>query len=70
MIFSFHFEHSYAKRYNNDQKEKKTKGEKEEERSKFSENAMLKYIITKKSLNTSHLMYNNFRILKNFDLNT
>ena len=70
MIFSFHFGHNHAKRYDNNQKEKKTKGEKEEERFKFFENVMLKYIMIKKSLNTSHLMYNNFRMLKNFDLNS
>ena len=51
-------------------KKKKTKGEKEEERSKFFKNVMLKCIVIKENPNTSHLMYNNFRISKNFDLNT
>ena len=51
-------------------KKKKTKGEEEEEGFKFSENVILRYIVIKKSLNISHLMYNNFRVLKNFDFNT
>ena len=70
MIFSFHFGYNYAKRYNNDQKEKKTKGEEEEKGFKFSENAMLRCIVAKESLNTSHLIYDNFYVSKNFDLNT
>ena len=51
-------------------KKKKTKGEEKEEGFKFFKNAMLKCIIIKKSFNTSHLMYNNFRVSKNFNLNT
>ena len=51
-------------------KKKKTKEKEEEEGFKFSKNVMLKCTVTKKSLNTFHLMYNNFRMLKNFDLNT
>ena len=73
MIFSFHFGHSYAKRYDNDQKEKKKKKKKEEEEGegfKFFENVMLKCIMTKESLNTFHLMYDNFYVLKNFDFST
>ena len=51
-------------------KKKKKKEEEEEERFKFSKNAMLKCIITKKSFNTFYLMYNNFCVLKNFDFDT
>ena len=51
-------------------RKKKTKGEEEGERFKFFKNVMLKCIVIKKSLNISHLIYDNFRVLKNFDFNT
>ena len=54
MNFLFHFEHNSAKRYNNDKKKKK-KEQKKKRDLNSSKNVMLKSIVIKKSLNTSHL---------------
>ena len=55
MILSFHFKHSHAKDIITIKKKKK-KEKKKKMGSNTSKDIMLKNIIIKKSLNTSHLM--------------
>ena len=69
MIFSFHFEYNYAKNYNNNRKEKQKKKKKKRGLNSLKD-IMLRNTVAKKNLNTFHLMYNNFRVTKNFDLST